>query len=290
LLAAVVVVGSCGRSDEFPDRGNLLFGARYREGGRDAASADAAVEAPPEPTSVCGNGLVEPGEGCDDGNRSPGDGCSPDCTQECYFNCGGWTCGSVPLPHSCITTAMCGDGLRTWPELCDDGNIKPGDGCSADCRTVEAGWRCRVAGRACVPICGDGLLVGGEECDDGNTDSGDGCSSACLMEPTALRCGDGIRSGDEECDDGAANGNPPLSVCGANCLFPPFCGDGNVDPGEQCDFGQGNGGTYGQGQCTIDCRVAFYCGDGVVNPGESCDLGPANGTNGQPCTTDCKYR
>jgi cysteine-rich repeat protein len=110
------------------------------------------------------------------------------------------------------------------------------------------------------------------------------------MEPTALRCGDGIRSGDEECDDGAANGNPPLSVCGANCLFPPFCGDGNVDPGEQCDFGQGNGGTYGQGQCTIDCRVAFYCGDGVVNPGESCDLGPANGTNGQPCTTDCKYR
>lgn len=33
-------------------------------------------------SSVCGNGIVEPGEACDDGNATPGDGCSPTCQIE----------------------------------------------------------------------------------------------------------------------------------------------------------------------------------------------------------------
>ena len=31
-----------------------------------------------------------------------------------------------------------------------------GDGCSANCSTVETGWRCPVPGKPCMPICGDG--------------------------------------------------------------------------------------------------------------------------------------
>ena len=27
-------------------------------------------------------------------------------------------------------------------EVCDDGNADDGDGCSADCTTVEPGWTC----------------------------------------------------------------------------------------------------------------------------------------------------
>jgi cysteine-rich repeat protein len=41
---------------------------------------------------------------------------------------------------------VCGDGIVNSDiygnEQCDDGNTASGDGCSADCRTVEAGWTC----------------------------------------------------------------------------------------------------------------------------------------------------
>jgi len=38
--------------------------------------------------------------------------------------------------------AECGDRVLETPgELCDDGNLTEGDGCSSDCR-VEAGWKC----------------------------------------------------------------------------------------------------------------------------------------------------
>src|SRR5688500_12571455 len=37
-----------------------------------------AMECPPPPTQVCGDGVLDPGEGCDDGNTDPFDGCD-DC-------------------------------------------------------------------------------------------------------------------------------------------------------------------------------------------------------------------
>ena len=183
---------------------------------------------------------MEPGEECDDGNTQAGDGCAANCKVECYFNCNGsWICGTGAGP--CAPVPVCGDGVRSSGEACDDGNIYSNDGCASDCHTVELGWLCRVPGRACVPICGDLRVVGREECDDGNVVSGDGCSSACLKEPTHFYCGDGVVSGDEECDDGPANGVPALTTCTANCTFGPFCGDGHIDPGEQCDYGAANG-------------------------------------------------
>ena len=102
---------------------------------------------------------------------------------------------------------------RDVAEVCDDGNNNSGDGCSADCKTVESGWQCRVPGRACVPLCGDGKITGNEKCDDGNTDSGDGCSATCQLEPgascsgtpskcTVATCGDGVQDTGEACDCG----------------------------------------------------------------------------------------
>jgi cysteine-rich repeat protein len=41
--------------------------------------------APPIPTAVCGNGLLEAGEQCDDGNALPDDGCSATCQLEERF-------------------------------------------------------------------------------------------------------------------------------------------------------------------------------------------------------------
>ena len=36
---------------------------------------------------------------------------------------------------------MCGDGFRISFEGCDDGNLKPGDGCNSNCM-VEEFWEC----------------------------------------------------------------------------------------------------------------------------------------------------
>jgi len=83
-------------------------------------------------------------------------------------------------PFSC---SACGDGDLNPFEACDDGNTESGDGCSADCSTVEDGFVCPVPGEPCIQtVCGDGITDPGEECDDGNNISGDGCSPNCLLE------------------------------------------------------------------------------------------------------------
>jgi fibro-slime domain-containing protein len=63
-------------------------------------------------------------------------------------------------------TPICGDGIVTLGEECDDGMNDGGYGeCAPGC----------VQG----PRCGDGVVQPGEDCDDGNRLDGDGCGSAC---------------------------------------------------------------------------------------------------------------
>jgi fibro-slime domain-containing protein len=66
---------------------------------------------------------------------------------------------------------ICGDGIKTKNEACDDGTNAGGYGkCAAGC----------VLG----PRCGDNVTQAseGEQCDDGNLVSGDGCSSTCKSD------------------------------------------------------------------------------------------------------------
>jgi fibro-slime domain-containing protein len=61
---------------------------------------------------------------------------------------------------------ICGDGMVTAGEECDDGENDGGyDECAPGC----------VLG----PSCGDGEVQSEEDCDDGNRVDGDGCGSAC---------------------------------------------------------------------------------------------------------------
>src|ERR1700755_800229 len=53
----------------------------------------------------------------------------------------------------CIDIGGCGDGIVGSDEVCDDGNIISGDGCSADCKSHET--------------CGNHIIDKGESCDDG---------------------------------------------------------------------------------------------------------------------------
>lgn len=75
------------------------------------------------------------GEQCDDGNISPGDGCDASCQIETDFICdNSTTLANAGTLSVCVKA--CGDGKKYnahYSEQCDDGNIAPGDGCSATC-------------------------------------------------------------------------------------------------------------------------------------------------------------
>jgi fibro-slime domain-containing protein len=68
-------------------------------------------------------------------------------------------------------TSVCGDGVKTKFEACDDGTNTGGYG--------KCGPGCTLG-----PRCGDGVLQAdqGEECDDGNLNERDGCSSLCKRD------------------------------------------------------------------------------------------------------------
>ncbi len=175
---------------------------------------------------------------------------------------GGGTPDSGPV-------AICGNGVITDKEQCDDGNTQSGDGCDSTCQ-IEDGWACPAPGVHCIARqCGDGLVIGLEQCDDGNTADGDGCSASCKLEPgwacttTSGKsvchqtvCGDGKQEGFEQCDDGNLI---PYDGCSPTCTHEPSCANG---------------------QCTP------VCGDGLKFPQEACDDG--NTQDGDGCSSTCQ--
>jgi cysteine-rich repeat protein len=154
-------------------------------------------------SSLCGDGIVDPGEECDDGNFLDGDVCNafcslPDCGdglvnqgEECddgnHIN--GDTCD-----NNC-TVPDCGNGILDPSEQCDDGNLDGGDACSPGCT---------------LPSCPDGSVDPGEECDDGNSVDNDGCARNCKFPA----CGNGIEESGESCDDG---NTADCDGCSAGC-------------------------------------------------------------------------
>ena len=92
---------------------------------------------------------------------------------------------------------VCGDGLVQGEERCDDRDTDAGDGCAADCLSVEPGWTCFIpamggdGSSVCMTECGDGVIAGDETC-EGQDFGGDTCESlglgagdlACAMDCT----------------------------------------------------------------------------------------------------------
>ena len=228
---------------------------------------------------VCGDGKRTSDEECDDGNNKDRDGCSSDCKKEKGVVCLNNNWGQK---SNCNPQILCGNGLLTSNEECDDENTVDGDGCSSDCK-IEDGWLCRVGPGRTVSyyypsvcherICGDGILEGPEECDDGNTVDGDGCSNNCTLEygyscigkKCRSYCGNGVVGEGEECDDGNVfNGDGCSSNCtveeGWTCtttdasglsVCSSTCGDGIVASNEECD----DNNTYSGDGCSWDCKV-----------------------------------
>ncbi len=124
------------------------------------------------PSSTAATASSSRTEQCDDGNAVPGDGCSGTCQIE----------PGLRLPDRRASRAstiwVCGNGNdRSAARPATTATPSSGDGCSADCSTVEP--RLHLPGRRrqrrplhrrCRPtMCGDGILEPGEQCDDGNT-------------------------------------------------------------------------------------------------------------------------
>jgi cysteine-rich repeat protein len=231
---------------------------------------------------------------------------------------GSGTVTSILCP---VLPPICGDGLKSGPEQCDDGNTLQGDGCSAVCST-ESGYTCTGSPSVCTAnsICGNGLVSGPEQCDDGNALPGDGCSASCTTESgftcagspsvcSAINvCGNGIVTGAEQCDDGNTNFGDGCSVSctvesGFSCTGSPsvctansICGNGIVTGAEQCDDANPTPGDGCSTSCTIEsgftcagspslCTVINACGNGILQGGESCDDG--NVGSGDGCSAIC---
>lgn len=216
---------------------------------------------------------------------------------------------------------LCGNAHPDPGEVCDDGNNRDGDGCSADCKSDETCGNGRVdttVGEVCdTPLakdangkftcsadcksnekCGNGILdkEAGEVCDDGNQVDGDGCSADCTSDE---RCGNGKvdRAKGEICDDGNTDNG---DSCSSDCKFGAGCGNGIIDvdkdghPIEECDDGNKNNSD----DCRNDC-VVNRCGDGVLDSDgvhkEECDAAaPQSGgsrtvtpTESAECNSDC---
>ncbi|CAD8097659.1 unnamed protein product [Paramecium sonneborni] len=163
----------------------------------------------------CGDTIIlEEYEDCDDGNEQPYDGCFQ-CKFQCIEGCNICDRGQCILKcedgykfvnNSCLS--ICGDQVITKEEDCDDGNLRPYDGCfnckyscPENCYYCHQGTclECNnqyqlLESNQCKQelqfgdglleeqdLCGDGLLSEQEQCDDGNSQAADGCFD-CLIE------------------------------------------------------------------------------------------------------------
>jgi cysteine-rich repeat protein len=134
------------------------------------ASADTNCTGPGEASAA------HPVGDCDDGdaNRYPGAIETCNGTDD---NCN----GIIDADANCAPSPLCGNGIVSAGEECDDGNQTSQDGCSRFCE-VQTGWSCAGGPSTCAPDCGDGLIVSEEECDDGNETRQDGCNQFCQVE------------------------------------------------------------------------------------------------------------
>jgi cysteine-rich repeat protein len=127
----------------------------------------------------------------------------------------------------------CGNGSVGEGEACDDGNNRPGDGCTAAC-TVEACFACTGSPSVCAPA------------DGAPCDAGDPCRAGTTCQ--AGRCAGGTPVADgTACDDG--NACTTGDACaGGGCVgaVPERCG-----ACEACDARYGCVGVF-----RSDCRRA----------------------------------
>ena len=178
-----------------------------------------------------------------------------------------------PVALAFVATYICGDGVLSGKEACDDANNVPGDGCDASCR-AEDGFTCSGEPSACAdvneclgpePICGENAVcrnvAGGYNCTCAAGYAGDGLTcrdvdecalgtnycgenAACVNEPGGFSCvcndgfsGDGVTCTDiDECAKEIADCSPDADCVNWPGSYECVCRDGWKGDGTYCEY------------------------------------------------------
>ncbi|CAD8115591.1 unnamed protein product [Paramecium sonneborni] len=101
--------------------------------------------------TICGDSIIAGTEQCEDENTIEYDGCYQ-CQYSCPLYCNDclngqcYDCDSGFILSQNICINICGDGLLSILEQCDDGNQINGDGCSKTCE-LESNYICNLDGQ-----------------------------------------------------------------------------------------------------------------------------------------------
>ncbi|CAD8120365.1 unnamed protein product [Paramecium sonneborni] len=229
--------------------------------------------------SFCGDGIKSIEEDCDDGNEIPYDGCF-ECQYSCDLNCidcQKGVCNAClfgfnlnEVKNRCFS--LCGDGIITIDEQCDDGANKDCFNCQFQCQKEclscyqgqcyqceGIGWEIDLIQRICISTCGDGIRAGIEQCDYDNQSEINECHQcqfSCQQQCT--KCIMGI------CQECNTHG---WQLSEYRCI--PFCGDQIILEYEECDDGNiipYDGCFECKLQCQIECTecktgICYECGE-----------------------------
>ncbi|CAK68196.1 unnamed protein product (macronuclear) [Paramecium tetraurelia] len=292
----------------------------------------------------CGDLIIQGQEDCDDGNTEAYDGCF-NCKFSCAKNCKYCVFGEcllmekqkqgiVTIEKDCQRIGyisrigyyydiqmddcqpICGDGIVSMHEDCDDQNDTPYDGCfncrfscPTNCLFCQYGrcLYCTVGydlqrGR-CQPVCGDSNVLEQETCDDGNDLQFDGChncESSCQLECTmcqntqCYQCLDGWTLEEGKCQQVCGDSkvavasyelcDDPADVNCIQCLYQCSENCQKCDVPLSCNLCEDTY-TLIKGQCKS------VCGDKMINPlYEECDDGndiPFDGCH--YCSLSCSF-
>lgn len=162
-----------------------------------------------------------------------------------------------------MNPAVCGDGVVTLPEQCDQGiaNGSTESCCTAACTLRDSGQICRAAA---------------DECDTSETC--DGANPACPVDGF-VSAGDACADDDNECTDDECNGSGQCTHLNnsAPCDDLLYCNGADMCGGGSCSVHAGDPCTTG-GECNDACNET--ADDCAVAAGTSC------GDDGNECTDD----
>ena len=193
--------------------------------------------------SVCVAACAPNGDVCGTGGQCCSGNCvAASCQPACTPPGGGCTTSSQCCSGLCsmgLCVSVCGDGVVSGTEQCDDGNNVPFDGCSATC-TGETGYTCTGSPSVCVPCpsgysnCNGSSLDGCEVHVSADPSNCGGCGLVCATQNATAACVGGVcavgacNPGYADCNLQAIDGcevytpSDPnnCGTCGAVCSLP----------------------------------------------------------------------